>query len=42
MKKIMLADILNSLETGVFEIEVPDLIAKKARIALEKMLELAE
>ncbi|HNW82277.1 MAG TPA: quinolinate synthase NadA [bacterium] len=42
MKKIMINNILESLELGVYEIEIPDLIADKARIALERMLELAQ
>lgn len=42
MKKIMVADILKSLEENIYEIEIPDDIAEKARMSLIKMLELAQ
>lgn len=42
MKKIMLTDILRSLEENIYEIEIPKVIEEKARAALIKMLELAE
>ena len=42
MKRIMPGHILESLELGIHEIDVPENTAKKARIALERMLELAK
>jgi len=42
MKKIMLTDVLRSLEENVYEIEIPKAIEEKARAALLKMLELAK
>jgi quinolinate synthase len=42
MKKIMLTDILRSLEENIYEIEIPKAIEEKARAALLKMLELAK
>jgi quinolinate synthase len=42
MKKIMLTDIIRSLEENHYQVEVPAHIAQKARIALDRMLELAE
>lgn len=42
MKKIMLTDVLRSLEENIYEIEIPKAIEEKARAALLKMLELAK
>ncbi len=42
MKKIMLTDIARSLEENHYQVEVPAHIAQKAKVALERMLELAE
>jgi quinolinate synthase len=42
MKKIMLTDILRSLEENIYEIEIPKAIEEKARTALVRMLELAK
>ena len=39
MKIIRLEDVLASLEKEMFEITVPEDIAEKARMALERMLE---
>lgn len=42
MKKIVLTDILRSLEENIYEIEIPKAIEEKARTALVRMLELAK
>lgn len=42
MKKITLEKVLSSLEKDLFEIEVSDQIAEKAKLALEKMIELTK
>jgi len=42
MKKIMLSDILHSLEKEQFSIEVSDEISKKAKVSLQRMLDLAK
>ncbi|MGI6395339.1 MAG: quinolinate synthase NadA [bacterium] len=42
MKKIMLTDILKSLEENSYEIVIPQAVEKQAKAALVKMLELAK
>jgi len=42
MKKIMLTDILHSLENEQFSIEIEKEISEKAKVSLQRMLELAQ
>ena len=41
MKKITVDKVLRSLEEDVYEIKVPPAIAAKARLAIDRMLQLA-
>ncbi len=42
MKKIMLTDVLNALEKEQFSIEVSEEISQKAKVSLQRMLDLAK
>ncbi len=42
MKKITLPDLLHSLQNDETEVTVPESVAERARVSLEKMMELAE
>jgi quinolinate synthase len=41
MKKITLEKVHNSIANGVYEVKVPDRIADKARLSIQRMIELA-